>query len=487
MSSAANFLKRLGLVPRRPLAPVPIAHASDGSQGAVSFPRGPAPGTRLTPDYVRLVGRFAYVFAWPMVNVFNRYTAFKRVIRPRLIGGIAPIAPINHLCMQHDYINSRQRYITCPSQDLVYGFGILDLAREPVVLQVPDFGTRFFVYQATDLRTDGFAALGPMYGTRPGFYLLVGPDWNGVAPAAIAATFRARTWIGTIIPRVFQEDDRNDNAAVQPLLQQIMAYPLSEFDGRMKSKDWSTVGSIPWVKLGDEEWRWVNPAHFFDVLPQVLAAAPPLPGEEALYALICSILDAARSDRSLRKVLQDAATEADANLVAPLLQFRNFGIPLPHNWTTVVNGAEFGTDYFTRTAVARSNTFINRPRATRYFYSDLDRTGARLTGAKRYMVTLRKHELPPVKGFWSLTLYNKHHFFAPNELDRFSLGTKSRHLSFAPDGSLTIYVQNDRPSEERIANWLPAPTEEFSLYIRAYWPEAPIADGSWTPPPVVPG
>jgi hypothetical protein len=71
--------------------------------------------------------------------------------------------------MLHDYIGPRQRYITCPSQDLIYGFGILDLGREAVVVQVPDFGERFWVYQATDLRTDAFAELGAMYGHRSRF------------------------------------------------------------------------------------------------------------------------------------------------------------------------------------------------------------------------------------------------------------------------------------------------------------------------------
>jgi hypothetical protein len=93
-------------------------------------------------------------------------------------------------------------------------------------------------------------------------------------------------------------------------------------------------------------------------LPEVLDAARPLPGEEALYALVRSVLDAAAVDKTLRKVLKDAAAEADETLVKPLLQFRNFGIPLPDNWTTVINSAEFGTDYYTRTAVAKSNIFI---------------------------------------------------------------------------------------------------------------------------------
>jgi len=119
----------------------------DADRRTLSFQRGPAPGARFTPDYVSEIARFAYFWAWPLVNVFNRYIAFKRVRRPILVGGIAPVAPINHVAMLHDYIGWKQRYIACHSQDLIYGFGILDLAREPVVLQVPDFGKRYWVYR----------------------------------------------------------------------------------------------------------------------------------------------------------------------------------------------------------------------------------------------------------------------------------------------------------------------------------------------------
>jgi hypothetical protein len=182
----------------------------------------------------------------------------------------------------------------------------------------------------------------------------------------------------------------------------------------------------------------------------------------------------------------DEAAKTERDLIDPLLEFRNFGIPLPNAWTTQVNGAAFGTDYFTRTAVAKSNILVNKAAETRYFYQDLDASGARLTGAMRYTVTFAKGQLPPVKGFWSLTLYDEHHFFVPNPIKRYSVGTKNKDLKLGSDGSLTIYVQADEPSDEnQRANWLPAPANElFSLYLRAYWPEAPIIDGSWTPPPV---
>lgn len=479
----AALLERFGLRPRVTTLPSPAPIMASAQSGAV--PTGPAPGSRLTPEFVREIGRFAYVWAWPLVNIQNRHWTQGWVkTQTFLVGGVAPVAPINRLGMLVDYNDPGQRFITCPSQDLIYGFGILDLGREPVVVQVPDFGKRFFVFQATDQRTDAYADIGAMYGTKPGFYLLVGPDWRGKAPPGVNAIFRASTNIGTIIPRVFQEDDPADKAAVQPLLRRIMAYPLSEFDGTMKEKDWTDILPLPWKKLSNEEWRWVDPKTFFEVLPQALDACPPLPGEEAIYALVRSVLDAAKSDRNLRDALVEAAQEADEVLVKPLLEFRNFGLSLPDNWTTVINSAAFGTDYYTRTAVAKSNIFINRPRETRYFYQDLDRKGARLTGARSYTVTFK--ELPPVKGFWSITLYDQWHFLAPNELNRFSLGTKSKGLRFDADGSLVIYVQKERPeADNKVSNWLPAPDGAFSLYIRAYWPLPPIKEGRWTPPPVV--
>jgi len=100
-------------------------------------------------------------------------------------------------------------------------------------------------------------------------------------------------------------------------------------------------------------------------------------------------------------------------------------------------------------------------------------------------VTFEKGQTPPVNGFWSLTLYNEHHFFEPNELKRYSFGTKNKGLKYNDDGSLTIHVQAEPPADDQVSNWLPAPKEgEFSLYIRAYWPKVAITDGSWTPPAV---
>jgi len=267
-------------------------------------------------------------------------------------------------------------------------------------------------------------------------------------------------------------------------------YALSKFDGKAKTRDWATLPKFPQPGGGGAaETKWVVPEKFVDQLPAVMKDAPPLPGEEVRYALIVSVLAAAQKDEALRKAMTDEAARADSDLVAPLLQFRNWGIPLPQNWTTQINGAAFGTDYFTRTAVARSNIFVNKPNETKYFYQDLDVAGARLNGKNRYTVTFARDAMPAVKGFWSLTMYNKEHFFEPNAIHRYSVGTKNKDLKTGTDGSLTIYVQSDEPKDPaQRANWLPSPRgADFSLFFRCYWPEDAVTSGRWTPPGAVKG
>ena len=70
-------------------------------------------------------------------------------IRPGYAGGVLPVAPPNHLSMLHDYIEPSERAVACPNQDVTYGQMVLSLDRDAVVIQVPDFGDRFWVYQTS--------------------------------------------------------------------------------------------------------------------------------------------------------------------------------------------------------------------------------------------------------------------------------------------------------------------------------------------------
>jgi hypothetical protein len=440
----------------------------------------------MTPEYVAAVGRFAYVWGWPLVNNLNRATAVEKLPEPGRVGGVIPMAPPGQVSMLTDYIDEKERFVTCPNQDTVYGAGFQHLDTTPVVIQVPDFGDRFYVYQIADARTNSFGEIGKQYGTKSGFYLLVGPGWNGTAPSGINGVLHSPTNLAVIFPRVFQDDTPEDKAAIQPLLSQIVVYPLSQFDGKMKTKDWKSTPSFPAPASTGGETKWVIPEKFFDELPTILKIIPPMPGEEALYATFQSVLDAADKDPKLKQVLLQTAITTEKEVMGPLFEFHNNGRPVGNGWTSPSNGANWGYDYLSRAATARSNMYDNAPQETRYIYTDFDSTNQRLNGAHAYTVTFAAGQTPPVNGFWSLTLYNKEHLFSANPLSRYSLGTKSlKSMKTNADGSLTLYVQNTSPGADKESNWLPAPKEDFSLYIRAYSPKTEITEGKWTPPTVV--
>jgi hypothetical protein len=437
----------------------------------------------MTRVYVEAVARMAYVWAWPLVNSHNRRAAFANAPEPGRNGGVLPVAPTGRIAMLSDYIKPDQNFVTCTNQDVVYGAGYFALDKDPVVFQVPDFGDRFWVYGLYDARSDEFAEIGKPYGTKPGFYLIVGPGWRREPPAGITAVVRSSTELAFAAPRVFRDDTPDDLKAVQAVLNQIMFYPLSEFDGKVKTKDWSKIPDFPVPKsTGGGEAKWVDPVTFFDQLPDVMRLVPPMPGEEALYKWIGSVLDAATKDPQIKKTLQETAVSAENELIAPLFQWRNNGAPVGNGWNSPVNNARWGTDYLNRAGTAKSNMYDNRPEETKYIYTDYDGAGKQLNGQNSYSISFPKAQLPPVKGFWSLTLYNEHHFFHPNALNRYSVGTKSKSLKPNADGSLTLYAGANSPGKDKESNWLPAPNGPFSLYIRAYWADPAIIEGKWMPP-----
>jgi len=454
-----------------------------------AVPPGPVSGTNLPDAYVRDIARIAYLWGWPLVNLHNRQQVFAKVPENGLGDGVLPVGPLNRLTMLTDYIKPEERAVATPNQDVVYGFGILALEKEPVVFQVPDFGERYWVYQLGNQRTDTLGGMGRMYGSKPGFYMIVGPGWKGEVPTGIAGVFRSPTNLAFIIPRAFLDDTKEDRAAIQPVIRQIMSYPLSEFDGTMKTKDWSKIPILADPAGGKQggggETQWVKPEAFFDELPLVLKEVPPQPGEEALYAWFGSLLEAASKTPQVAATMKQAAIDTDKELMQQIHSYSYAGVPVGNGWVAPMNGAEFGTDYFSRAAAAKANIFVNPRREAAYFGQEYDAEKKRLNGANAYTITFPKGQLPPVDGFWSLTLYDADHFFVPNEINRFSLGTKNKDLVYGADGSLTIYVQNERPSDGKAANWLPAPKGEFELFIRAYSPKAEIMGNTWTPPPVL--
>jgi hypothetical protein len=468
------------------------AHVSVNRGVQVPIPKtaaevpGPVPGNTMTPAYAQLVGRMAYVWGYPMVNAHNRRAAFAHAPEPGLLGGILPVAPVGYNQMLTDYVKPEETFIVCPNQDVAYGAGFTALDKEPTVIQVPDFGDRFYVYAMYDQRTDEIGRIGKQYATTPGFYLIVGPRWTGDLPKGMTAAIRSSTDLVFVVPRIFKDATPEDTAAVRPLIDQVVMYPLSQFDGTMKTKDYSKSPHFPVppspAHAPKGESKWVKPETYFEELPVVMKEVAPLPGEEALYGWIKSVWDAAVRDPNTRKALVESFVAADAELVKPWFQFQYNGRAVGNGWTVPANAAAWGTDYLNRTAISKSSMYQNTSAETQYNLRELDGNGKPLDGNKSYTVTFARGQVPPVKGFWSLTLYDDEKFFFANPLNRFSLGTKNKTLKYGPDGSLTLYLGAKSPGQNKEANWLPAPVGAFSLILRLYWPEASVLSGEWRPP-----
>jgi len=174
---------------------------------------------------------------------------------------------------------------------------------------------------------------------------------------------------------------------------------------------------------------------------RITGDAPPLPGEEARYAQVLAVLAAAKADPQIKQAMTDGAQEADKELAE------------------------------------RDKVFLPRPRLERRPLGQRQplhrhvREGRHAAGA-RLLVALDLQRTSLLR--------------RQRDINRFSVGTKNKDLKSGNDGSLTIYVQTDRPKDDtQRANWLPAPTGDFSLYVRTYWPKTEVTGGQWTPPAVV--
>ncbi len=158
-----------------------------------------------------------------------------------------------------------------------------------------------------------------------------------------------------------------------------------------------------------------------------------------------------------------------------------------NGWSYTLKTGLYGTDYLQRALVTAIGLGANRPQDAIYPVSQVDSAGSSYDGSHKYAIRFPKGQMPPAKGFWSITMYDKDYFFVPNVLNRYSISER-QNLQVDRDGSVTIYLQKDSPGPDKESNWLPAPADKFILMMRLYWPEkaAPsIFNGSWKPPAVV--
>lgn len=446
---------------------------------AINKITGAAPDARWEEEFAYTLGTQAYVQLFPWL--------YNSLLRWRWAEHGAPTlgkVPANSIVSQRNLTDASFREGGRPNNDTMYSTGYLDLSKEPIIITVPDMGTRYYTIQLINFDADNFGYIGTRAtGNRAGAYALVGPNWNGQLPKSIKAVRRASTpWI-LIGGRVLVNGEKDLPEALK-VQSQIKFMTLDQYLGKDKS-----VG-LPARTVPPPFPRKDDPLADWKTLNRALAEIPASSVDAQIIKMFAQIgigagLDVTKTSPAIQKGLI-RARDAGAMIVtsAPA---NNVGRKVVNNWgMTPPNWGRTGPDgeYLKRAAQSLGGIAVHWAEENIYPATFHDQNGERLSDERRYELRFEKNQIPPVDAFWSLTVYGPDYNLVANPINRFSVGDRSEHLKYGTDGSLTIYLQKDAPGGEKDSNWLPSGNGNFHMVLRAYLPKAEILEGRWAPPPV---
>lgn len=421
----------------------------------------------------------AYLFGYPLVlmELTKQYQHAKTQ---------QPINSIRHL---RRFPDASFNSVVAPNVDTLYSVANLDLRNEPVVLHIPQSNEHFFMLPMLDAWTNVFVSPGTRTtGFAAHSYLITGPGWQGKVPEGLER-IQAPTPMVWIIGRV-KSSGPADYAQINAFQDQLQLQPLSAWQGQPGAPVSLPMLELPFLdsqRAPDQQLEQWNSAQFFTTLCRLIAINPPRAEDAPMLqrmrdaglltdncASKLTLPMALATERGYRRVI---AGLHDIDKVLAKQQTYN-------GWRMSKVVGEYGTQYLQRAAVAKIGLGANLREDAVYPYVRLDSRGRPLDGAQRYRLHFDKAQLPPVRGFWSLTLYNQAMFFVDNPINRYAIGDRDA-LHYNPDGSLDLYVQPEAPQDPaQKDNWLPSKSGPTALMLRLYWPEQSALDFSWLPPAV---
>jgi hypothetical protein len=364
----------------------------------------------------------------------------------------------------------------------------MDLRREPMVLSVPEISdNRYYSFQLVDLYTHNFGYIGTRKtGFGAGDYLIAGPSWKDEKPEGIDKVIRTECDFIIALGRtqVNGPDDADDAKAV---MNDYRAAPLSRFLGEAAPPEPEPVDFPAYDPQKAESAAFIT---YFNFL---LGQLEPHPSEAALLEKFTKIgigpdepFDVNSLDPEIKAAIEEGVESA---LVKIEEKSRQLGTE-KNGWMLITgafgNREEMQGKYLTRAAAAMFGIYGNDLEEAFYPASESDADNEPLDGSKHnYFLHFEEDEIPPVKAFWSLTMYKlPEQLFIENEINRYKIGTATEGLSYNEDGSLDIYIQKEHPGPEKESNWLPAHDGKFSLQARLYWPKKEALDPLYVPPAV---
>jgi hypothetical protein len=426
--------------------------------------------------------REAYIYGYPLVTMDMTRRQETNVRVPDDVH-----APMGQLVKLRAYPAVDNRAAAAPNADTLYTMVWLDVASEPWVFSIPDMGDRFYIMPMLSGFNEVFFVAGQRAtGGKAQKYAITRAGWSGTLPDGVRQV-KSPTALVWILGRIYCTGTPEDYKAVHDLQDQFSSVPLSSYGKPYTPPSGVVDGTFDMKTAVRKQVNGLPLDEFFTYLARLLKTNPPKPEDAAIVTRMAEIGIVPGKDFD-RSKMPPLGERLDPKL-ALLRMVEDMKAKKPVNgwlyWTS--NAGIYGTDYVQRAMVTLIGPGLNFPQDAVYPFSEKDEHGREYNGAAhRYVMHFAKGQMPPVKGFWSLTMYDPEFFFVPNPINRYNLSQRNTFFT-NPDGSVDLYLQAESPGPEKEANWLPAPKGKFVPMLRLYWPtETPpsIIDGTWKPPEI---
>lgn len=427
-----------------------------------------------------------YIYGYPLVTMDMTRRQMTNVAAPD-----PGHAPMGQLVRMRTYPAVDYHAVTAPNADTLYTTAWLDVSQEPWIFSIPDMGDRYYLLPMLSGWTDVFQVPGKRTtGGKAQKYAITGPGWSGTLPEGVTE-YKSPTGLVWILGRIYCTGTPADYAAVHALQDKFSLVPLSSY-GKPYTPVPGTVDASFDMKTGvRDQVDALSVNDYFNYLARLLKTNPPTAADAAMVEKMKAIglepgkdFDPSKLGAFDKEVIKTVPKLAQVKIME---YFKKAAEPV-NGWMYLTKDiGVYGTNYIQRALVTAIGLGANRPQDAIYPTTQKDADGHEYDGAsKKYVIHFNKGEMPPVNGFWSITMYDKDYFFVPNPLNRYTLSARNKFVT-NPDGSVDLYFQADSPGKAKEANWLPAPKAQFIPMMRLYWPKdtpPSIIDGTWKPPAI---
>ncbi|WP_425336149.1 DUF1254 domain-containing protein [Sinorhizobium numidicum] len=445
----------------------------------------------ITEEEAHAIGVDAYVYFYPLISMdITRKQLTNVEAKAGAVGG-----PPNSFNNVLEFPPADMKVVVRPNFDTLYSSAWLDLTKEPVVVAAPDTGGRFYLLPMLDMWTNVFAAPGwRTTGTAAGHFLVAPGGWRPDLRDKFdefklpqgTQRIDAPTPYVWIIGRT-KTDGPQDYDAVHKIQDGYQITLLSEWGKEAKPAEVKIDRSIDMKTPPKIQVDTSSAGDYFAYAAELLKLHPPHITDQPILARMKRIgiepgksFDLSKADPIVQKALATVPQDAQALMAWKVKTLARVDNGWSMNTDTM---GVYGNYYLKRAIVAQQGLGANLPEDAIYPLNLADKDGQPLDGRNKYTIHFEKHEIPPVNGFWSITLYDDQGFQVANPLNRFAVSSWMP-FQYNGDGSLDLYFQHESPGKDKEQNWLPAPQGSFNLTMRLYGPKADALIGKWNPPPV---